>query len=259
MKSLSDLQREFCDALRAPGAPSPVLMDELLDDGTAPERFNVYRNNFVVLNGDALADMYPTIRRLIGDEAFRSLANRYVRTHPPESRTLLLYGDRFPGFLESIPELSRLPYLSDVARLEFAWTCAYHAPDAQLLGRDEVASIAAETFTRFGLEPHPSMHCISSDYPAYRIWAANQEEGSEETISLDSGPSHILIVRPGMEVETREVGEGAFLFLQRLQAGDSIEDAFDMAMQSDSAFDLAEFFAHHLFDGTFCALRKPRT
>ena len=39
----------------------------------------------------------------------------------------------------------------------------------------------------------------------------------------------------------------------------SIEDAFDMAMQSDSAFDLAGFFAHHLFDGTFCALRKPRT
>lgn len=259
MKPLSDLQREFCDALRAPGPPSPELMDELLDDGTALERFNVYRNNFIVLNGDALADMYPTTRRLVGCEAFRSLANLYVRTHPPESRTLLLYGDRFPGFLESIPELSRLPYLSDVARLEFAWTRAYHAPDARILGRDEVASITAQAFTRIGLEPHPSMHCISSDYPVYRIWAANQEEGSEETISLDSGLFHILIIRPGMDVETREVGEGAFLFLQRLQAGDSIEDAFNMALQTDSAFDLAGFFAHHLFDGTFCALRKPRT
>ena len=255
MKSLSDLQQEFCDLLRTSDPPPRDLMDELLDDGTVLERFNVYRNNFVVLNGDALADMYPTIKRLVGDEAFRSLANLYVRRHPPETRTLLLYGDRFPGFLESIPELSQLPYLSDVARLEFGWTCAYHAPDAQMLGRDEVASISAETFTRFGLEPHPSMHCIGSDYPLYRIWAANQEDGSEETISLDSGPSRIVIVRPGMEVETREVSEGTFLFLQRLQAGESIEDAFNLALQTDSVFDLAVFFAHHLFDGTFCALR----
>ena len=258
MKSLSDLQREFCDALRTPDPPPRDLMIELLDDGTALERFNVYRNNFIVLNGDALAEMYPTIRRLVGHETFRSLASRYVRTHPPEFRTLLLYGDHFPGFLDSIPELSRLPYLSDVARLEFAWTCAYHAPDAQILGRDEVASIAVESFTRFGLEPHPSMHCIRSDYPAYRIWATNQEEGSEEIISLDSGPSHIQVIRLGMEVVTREVDEGTILFLQRLQAGDSIEDAFSMALQSDSAFDLAGFLTNHLFDGTFCALRKPR-
>ncbi len=259
MKSLSDLQREFCDLLRTSDPPPRDLMDELLDDGTARERFNVYRNNFIVLNGDALADMYPTIKRLVGDEAFRSLANLYVRRHPPATRTLLLYGDRFPRFLESIPELSQLPYLSDVARLEFGWTRAYHAPDAQMLDRDEVASISPETFARFGLEPHPSMHCIGSDYPLYRIWAANQEDGSEETISLDSGPSHIVIVRPGMEVETRDVSEGTFLFLQRLQAGDSIEDAFNLALQADSTFDLAVFFAHHLFDGTFCALRKPRT
>ena len=255
MKSLSNLQQAFCDLLRTSDPPPRDLMDELLDDGTALERFNVYRNNFIVLNGDALADMYPTVKRLIGDEAFRSLANLYVRKHPPATRTLLLYGDRFPSFLESIPELSQLPYIPDVARLEFEWTCAYHASDAKVLARDEVASIPAETFTRFGLEPHPSMHCIGSDYPLFSIWAANQEEGSDETISLDSGPSRIVIVRPGMEVETREVGEGTFVFLQRLQTGDSIEDAFNLALQTDSAFDLAVFFSHHLFDGTFCALR----
>ena len=114
--SLADLQRSFCAALRSSGRPPQLLLDQLLDDGLALQRFNVYRNNFVVLNGDALADMYPVIKRLVGDSAFRLLASAYVRRHPPVQRTLLLYGDRFADFLAAIPELSEFPYLPDVAR-----------------------------------------------------------------------------------------------------------------------------------------------
>ncbi|MCP4994235.1 MAG: hypothetical protein GY934_10705 [Gammaproteobacteria bacterium] len=56
-------------------------------------------------------------------------------------------------------------------------------------------------------------------------------------------------------METREVGEGSFLFLLRLQAGDSIDDAYIFATQADASFDLAGFFARHLFDGTFSSIQ----
>jgi hypothetical protein len=44
-----------------------------------------------------------------------------VRIEPPLSPILLKYGGRFPTFIETFRPTSSLPYLADVARLE--WRC----------------------------------------------------------------------------------------------------------------------------------------
>ncbi|MCU7929764.1 MAG: DNA-binding domain-containing protein [Candidatus Thiodiazotropha sp. (ex Codakia rugifera)] len=254
--SLADLQRSFCDALRSPNAPPDTLLDELLDDGLALQRFNVYRNNFIVLNGDALSEMYPVIKRLVGDSAFRLLASAYVRKYPPMERALLVYGKDFPEFLASIPELSTLHYLKDVARLEYAWTVAYHAEDVERLEEHQITALPAEHFELLHLRPHPSMYLLHSEYPVYRIWEVNQSEDSEEVISLDDGPTHLVIIRPGARVETRVVSIGAFTLLQKLGSGETIGDAYIAATRIDPVFNLERFFAQHLFDGTFCSLTE---
>ncbi|MES9971203.1 MAG: DNA-binding domain-containing protein [Candidatus Thiodiazotropha sp.] len=254
MKPLSEIQQMFCDGLRSSSPPAQALLDEIVDDGHQLQRFNVYRNNFIVLNGDALADMYPVIKRLIGEQAFRVLATAYVREHPPMARTLLLYGEQFADFIAAVTELSGLPYLVDMARLEFAWTAAYHAEDASPLTQQQIAGLSPDALENLHLQPHPSMHSIASDYPLYRIWSANQSDGADETISLDQGVSHIVVIRPNVEVEVREVSAGAFRFLQRLARGDAIGDAYTQATEVEPEFDLQNYFARHLFDGTFCSL-----
>lgn len=254
MKPLSELQQMFCDALLSSSPPPQSLLDEIEDDGLRIERFNVYRNNFIVLNGDALADMYPVIKRLVGEDAFRMLATAYVRQYPPMDRTLLLYGERFAEFLAAIPELSSVPYLSDVARLEYAWTDAYHAEDASRLDETQLSKIPAESLEKLQLRPHPSLHCISSDYPIYRIWAINQDDVTDEVISLDEGPSQAVVIRPDREVEIRVVGAGELRFLESLSSGETIGKAYGMAAEADSNFDLNHFFSRHLFDGTFCSI-----
>ncbi|MEW8509920.1 MAG: DNA-binding domain-containing protein [Candidatus Thiodiazotropha sp.] len=256
MKPLSELQQMFCDGLRSAAPPSPVLLNEIVDDGLQLERFNVYRNNFVVLNGDALADMYPVIKRLLGAEAFRLPATAYVRDFPPMDRALLLYGERFADFLAAVPELSGLPYLADVARLEYAWTAAYHADDVVSLGQHQIAALPPDGVENLSLRPHPSMHCISSDYPIYSIWLANQGEQMEETISLDEGGSQVVVIRPKVEVEVREVSPGSLALLQSLASGETIGAAYAQAVEMDAEFDLQAFFARHLFDGTFCELQN---
>ena len=253
MKSLADLQQSFCAALRSPGPPTAELLGQIVDDGLARQRFDIYRNNFVLLNGDALGEMYPVVKRLLGEEAFRALATAYVRRFPPAERTLLLYGDGFADFLANIPELSALPYLGDVARLEYAWSAAYHAPDVQWLEPAQIATLDREELALQRLIPHPSLHCIASEYPLYRIWSANQQQGGGE-ISLDEGGSQVVVIRPAAEVEVREVSRGGLLFLFRLQAGDNIELAYRCAVGADETFDLAAFFARHLLDGTFSSI-----
>jgi hypothetical protein len=252
MKPLNELQQLFCDALRTSESPAQALLDEIVDDGFQLQRFNVYRNNFIVLNGDALADMYPVIKQLVGDEAFRSLATAYVRKFPPMERTLLFYGEEFADFLASLPELSALPYLSDVARLEYAWSAAYHAEDVAPLTQQQLADYPPEALENLRLRPHPSMCCIDSTFPIYRIWLLNQSATTNEIIALDEGGSHVVVIRPGLEVEVREHTPGALIFLRRLACSDTIAEAYTRAADKEPGFDLNSFFSRYLFDGTFC-------
>ena len=254
MSLLAALQRSFCDALRTSDAPDSALLSQLQDDDLALQRFQVYRNNFIVLNGDALADMFPVVKRLVGEEAFRMLATAYVRQHPPKDRTLLLYGDLFADFLDSIPELSGLPYLSDVARLEFAWTAAYHAADALPLQPDQLQDLSEEAFAKLQLRAHPSLQLLASDFPIYRIWSVNQSDDQDELISLDEGGCRLIVIRPDNEVQVRVVPVGEFEFVKRLLASATIGEAFEETIQTDPEFDLGRFFSRHLFDGTFCTV-----
>lgn len=255
MPRLDNLQRCFCDALREPSAPSPTLLRLLRDDdGLALQRFNIYRNNFIVLNGDALAEMYPVIRQLVGNEGFRWLATRYVRLHPPSERTLLLYGEHFADFLDGIPELSPLPYLADVARLEYAWTDAYHAEDVRPLSPHQITTIAPDTFARMHLQPHPGLHCIRSDYPILRIWKSNQPEAPQPCISLDEGGVNVLVTRPGLEVQMRTIPDAEATLLLALKQGATMGMALEAALRNDPGFDLADYLGRHLFDGTFSGI-----
>ncbi|MES9862126.1 MAG: DNA-binding domain-containing protein [Candidatus Thiodiazotropha sp. LLP2] len=254
MSLLAEMQRSFCDALRSSEPPDSALLDALPNDGLALQRFQVYRNNFIVLNGDAIADMFPVIKRLVGDEAFRMLATAYVRKHPPMERILLLYGEAFPDFLQSIPELSGLPYLADVARLEFAWTAAYHAADAEALQVQQISDLDDSAFESLMLKPHPSIQFLESEYPVYRIWETNQSDDQDEQVSLDEGFCRLVVIRPEMEVEVREVSTGAFIFLKQLHASVTVGEAYEHTVQFDPEFDLQAFFQRHLLDGTFCSL-----
>ncbi len=256
MISLAELQVQFCDALRSTEQPPQELLDELLDDGLNLQRFNVYRNNFIVLNADALADMYPVVKRLLGESAFQMLATRYVRQQPPMERTLLLYGEGFADYMNSLAELSALPYLADVARLEYAWTAAYHAEEVGRLDQRTLSSVLPEAFGLLRLITHPSMQCIESSFPIYRIWMVNQGDELDQAVSLDEGASHLIIIRPDTEVDVRAVSAAEWRLLDHLQRGDTVEDAYLNALEISGEFDLTAFFSRHLFDGTFCAIKS---
>ncbi|WP_372833199.1 HvfC/BufC N-terminal domain-containing protein, partial [Puniceibacterium confluentis] len=104
-----------------------------LTDGnghSAGRRYAVYRNNVAVSLRDALETGYPAIARLLGRENFRHVAGLHLRASPPETPCMMLYGADFPDFLASLAPLAHLPYLADVARIEWGLRCAYHAADS---------------------------------------------------------------------------------------------------------------------------------
>lgn len=238
MQPLAERQRDFAAAILDPARPIPF---GLIGPDGAPSarRFAVYRNNVVAGLIETLSAAFPAVRRIVGDEFFRAMARIYVADHSPESPIMLDYGAGFPDFIERFEPAATLPYLADVARIERAWTEAYHAAEASPLDPAALARFAPGELPALRLRLHPSVRLVRSRFPAMTIWRMNVGDGVPAPVDLDAGGEDVLIARPDAEVEVRLLPEGGAVFVSALNDGRTVLQATEAAFAADSRFDLA--------------------
>src|SRR5260370_1040275 len=121
------------------------------------KRFAVYRNNVVAGLTETLKDAFPAVRRIVGADFFQAMARAYVVAEPPRTPILLDYGAGFPDFIRQFEPAASLPYLEVVARIERAWTEAYHAPEASPLDPAAFTAIGPSQLPEIRLLLHPSV------------------------------------------------------------------------------------------------------
>ena len=166
-------QKQFADALANRALPAPTLFAPC----DAPARFAVYRNNSVVAALSALKAQFPTVALLIGEEAFAGLARAYADRHPPRSPILGAYGDAFARFVaEFLDECGEqaLPYLPDIARLDWAKIKALRAEEATPCPSSRLSRLDPNALAATSPRLHPSLSLIVSDWPILAISRAHQ-------------------------------------------------------------------------------------
>ncbi|HVT58707.1 MAG TPA: DNA-binding domain-containing protein [Thermoanaerobaculia bacterium] len=67
---------------------------------TAEERLSIYANAYYARLLECLADCFPVLARVLGEEVFASFAFEYLQQYPSRSYTLDHLGEHFPRFLE---------------------------------------------------------------------------------------------------------------------------------------------------------------
>ncbi|WP_315755481.1 MULTISPECIES: DNA-binding domain-containing protein [unclassified Bradyrhizobium] len=227
----------FARALLDPEQPVPAGL--VGPDGTpSRRRFGVYRNNVVVGLTATLKDAYPAVHRIVGAEFFQAMARRYVVSELPRSPILLDYGAGFAAFIHGFAPASALPYLADVARIERAWTEAYHAAEAGPVTPAAFAAVAPAALPGLRLRFHPSLRLVGSSFPALTIWQMNTAGGIPGPVDLDAGEA-ALIVRPDADVVVRSIPAGSLAFVEALLAGRSVLTALENAPRADVRFELA--------------------
>jgi hypothetical protein len=254
MPSLADSQAAFAAALGAPGRPVPDDIRRPEPGALQTRRFDVYRNNVTVAAIDALRDIYPAVQTLVGEEFFRASARVYVEQAKPTSPVMHLYGADFGAFLEGFPPARTVPYLGDVARLEFARLQAYHAADAEPLGIAHLAAVPADRVDQVVLTMHPSLALIRSPYPVASLWGASSGLITSDTVDMNCGED-ALVIRPGFEVETRALPAGGGAFLSAVMAGYNLGEAAMQAVAACSDFELHQHLAGLFETGCFAGLR----
>jgi hypothetical protein len=196
-------------------------------------REQIYRNNvFISLTG-ALADVYPVVQRLVGEKFFAQLARRYMRAHPSRSGNLHDFGSQLTGFITSLSASIGLPYLADVAALEWACHEAFHAAEAAPL---DVSRLIDPENAKAPL--HPATRLVASRYPVLAIWQANQAD-EPGLVDLDAGADWLVVLRRELQVEILRSTPGEFSLLAALRNGTALGEACEAALAAEPALDLS--------------------
>ena len=211
-------QDEFIASLRDPSRPLAITEDT--------RRFAVYRNNVYVSLVDALVAGFPKVHELVGDPFFRAMARDYAAEHPPKTPVLAFYGEDFGAFISGFQPAEGVPYLGDIARLEFARRCALHAPEIDPLDTASVDPVTAIRLPRMGLRLHPSLTVLTSAYPQYDIWRRLTDAPAHP---LSESGQDVVVGRRADTVTVNKLPVGGAAFLTALTASQPVAAAAEAA------------------------------
>lgn len=237
--ALRTLQCEFVGSLFEEG---PVAPDFIRNRGASPaDRLAIYRHNAFSNYRNALADVYPVVLKLVGADFFAFAARRFIREHRSASGDLGDYGAEFPAFLSELPEANGLPYLGDVARLEWSWNVVFHSARAPTLDLARLAVVCPDALAALRFTLNPAIRLIASNYPILRIWEVCQDgyEGNQD-VDLGSGGEALVVAQePDFSVTIERLTKGNYAFLAACANGATVARALAAAVEADRHFDLA--------------------
>lgn len=183
MSDLISFQRGFAAALMADGQAEPPFRSQA---------FAVYRNTSARGVVEALRATYPTVDMLVGEEMFTQAALDYRREQPPVGSVLSDYGSTFSAFLAKQPWTCELPYLAEVATLDWLWLETFLAADVPDVPhmRGDAPLISLHPATRFAWLATPAM----------TIWLAHRDPWQLNELDPEWVEEGALFTRQGLSV-----------------------------------------------------------
>ncbi|MGH8148030.1 MAG: HvfC/BufC family peptide modification chaperone [Rhodanobacteraceae bacterium] len=233
--SLLECERRFMAALYAPDEPGPI--EAIAGNGLEPAaRLGIYCHSCEGTQVSALRTTYPAVLALVGEAFFDQCAHGYRRAYASHSGNLQVFGGHFADYLATVPGARSLPYLPDVARLEWLRQQAVLAADAKALPAVEFEHAVAVPESAFAL--HPGVQRIASPHPVLTIFRYAREPDDEGLQLPDAGES-VLLWREDGEVAIAALDAASFACIDALACGQTVAHANAAARAIDPAFDLA--------------------
>ncbi|MBL0319572.1 MAG: putative DNA-binding domain-containing protein [Alphaproteobacteria bacterium] len=220
----------------------------------SPEaRLSVYRNNVFQALINALVLTFPVVVQLVDERFFRYAAREYVLRHPSMSGNLEEYGREFPDFLRDFRPVAHLPYLEDVARLEWAYLRSYQAKNVPPINIENLQLLPEQFYEKLCFGIHPGAFIIRSDFPVLQLWQQVLDRPDDVDIDLNTGNESILIHRQGIDVKLKIISVAEALFLDSIMKGQTLLEAYDIALKKcdNRGFDLIAAIADAIRDHIF--------
>lgn len=193
----------------------------------------------------ALQAAYPVLEQMLGTDSFAVLAKAFWHCHPPLRGDWACWGALLPEFVAGDAQLADVPWLADVARVEWDLHELATAPDA--VQRPETFSrLTQDDPQNLSLQLAALRPVWASPWPVVTLCLAHPRAGgaaeldtarlSQAQSQLERGTAQdVLVWRDGWCPRVREALPGEAGFLQALQTGSSLMQAIETAPALDFA------------------------
>lgn len=239
--SLRKLQRQFMAALYDTAEPGPI--ECIAGNGLAPAaRLRIYRRSCNETQTAALRATYPALLALVGEAFFDQTVRGYRRAHPSRSGNLQVFGDAMADYLQTLPGCRSLPYLSDVARLEWLRQKTVLAPAAAPISPGDFTDATRSSGGSLRIVLHPSLHFLDSPYPVLTIWRYALQPGDEK-LTLGTNGESVALWREDGEVAMATLDPASFACMAALARGSSLGESRLAAASVDADFELSACLA----------------
>lgn len=281
--SVDHLQRWMFEAVTHPGGLDSGLAAVGLPDAglegvvlpsdtlTAFDRLEIYADMYFLRLIDIMADEYPTVVYLLGDDLFRAQCRLFLRDHPSRSYQLNRLSPEFPGWLAQRPtgEIRHQAFAVDLARVERAMEDIFDAPEKERIAPEAVAEIGPDQWADTRLEVIPAHRALTLDHPVTPFMdAARQDRHEDVPEPPDAGsasePCHVLVWRQSWRVWRKHQHPAQAAILGALATGAPLGEAVQSAAADLPGVDpawliarLGEWFSQWAQDGLFCGVGAP--
>jgi hypothetical protein len=238
---LEPLQRTMFTAVTGEGA----LMETaaLVASGALePEdRVGIYAEMYWLRMRGAIRADYPFVREIVGEEDFEILVARHLRQRPSVHYSLGRLGADFAATVREAG-VEVLPWLADLAALEWARAESFVATDAPVLESSALVALGEGTFTRSRLVASPSLRVLHPSWDVLPVWRALERGLPWKELRVASADSPLVVWRQGFAVFHVPVSAPEAGALARVQAGldlPAVCEAFAEAQEPAQAAFLA--------------------
>ncbi len=211
--TLSQLQSEIFKAVRLDGDLSQVQSVVSTKDLSAVERLRTYQRSSVLKITSCLEDDFQVTKSFLGEDLFEQLSRKYFHQYPADTHFINECGKNFPSFLQQEPLQKQLPFLFDLAKMEWLRVESFF----------NFFDYRTPLPTSINPELHriiinPSLIKMNSSWPIHKIW--------EDEVAYKAEPSELFI----WTTENRKVHCEAWpsdktLVLNALLSSETIEEA----------------------------------
>jgi hypothetical protein len=183
----------------------------------------------------ALATAFPTVQALVGEASFAALARAFWHAAPPGRGDLAHFGGGLPTFIAASEQLADVPYLADVARLDWQLAEAERALDAQV-DTQTLQLLTEIDPAQLRLVLTPGLSVVCSDYPIVSLWKAHQpvDDAAEHRTLVrqkldERRGEHALVWRSGWRGCADTIDAATARWMQSLLDGDALAAALARA------------------------------
>lgn len=203
-------------------------------------RLDVYTDGYTARIAESLKEVYEAVLHYLGEGMFARVAHDYAATRPSRNFDLGMAGGDFAVFLKSAKVTEKLPFLPDLAQLEWKVARAFHAHDTEPLDPAAMARFQPEDWEHLVFRFRPSVDLFRSSWPVVDLWRARRTPIAEIDLELANRPQCALVHRAGFKVGCEALESEEFKVLEGLKAGRTLGSVCDaLAAEIENADEAA--------------------